>query len=71
MLLQSIVRNQTLIDGNKRLGRLAATVTYAFNGVRLEAPFDDAYDLVIAVATGSMTHQHSAAMLATWTSTST
>jgi death on curing protein len=33
-------------------------------------PFDDACDLVIAVATGAMTYQESAARLAAWTSTS-
>lgn len=50
-LLQSLVTNHPLIDGNKRLGWLAVVVFYALNGVRLEAPDDAAYDLVISVAT--------------------
>ena len=50
-LLQSLVGNHALIDGNKRLGWLAVVVFYAINGIELEAPDDDAYDLVIAVAT--------------------
>lgn len=51
-LLESLVRNHALVDGNKPLGWLAVVVFYGLNGVDLEAPDDDAYDLVIAVATG-------------------
>ena len=71
VLLESIVRNLPLIDGNKRLGWISAVMFLERNGFRVNAPFDDAYDLVIAVATGQMTYQESAAMLAAWTSTST
>ncbi|KAA1380217.1 type II toxin-antitoxin system death-on-curing family toxin [Aeromicrobium fastidiosum] len=71
VLLESIVRNHPLIDGNKRLGWLSATVFYGINGVFLNAPEDDAYDLVIAVSTGVMSYPESAARLASWTSTST
>lgn len=41
------------------------------NGLQVDAPLDDAYDLVIAVATGGTSYQESAAMLAAWTSMST
>lgn len=51
-LLESLVRNRALVDGNSRLGWLAVVVFYGLNDVDLEAPDDDAYDLVIAVATG-------------------
>lgn len=71
VLLESTVRNHPLIDGNKRLGWIAAVMFLERNGFRVDAPFDDAYDLVIAVATGEMSYQESAAMLAAWTSTST
>ncbi len=71
VLLESIVRNHPLIDGNKRLGWLSAKVFYGINGAFLDAPEDPAYDLVIAVATGVMSYQESAARLAAWTSTST
>jgi len=71
VLLESMVRNHPLIDGNKRLGWLAATVLYGLNGVLLDAPHDLAYDLVIAVVTGEMSYQETAARLAAWTSTST
>lgn len=67
VLLESIVRNHPLIDGNKRLGWIAAVTFYETNGIAVNAPFDDAYDLVIAVATGEMSYQESAAHLAGWT----
>lgn len=71
VLLESIVRNHPLIDGNKRLGWIAAVMFLERNGLRVDAPFDAAYDLVIAVVTGTMSYQETAAMLAAWTSTST
>ncbi len=71
VLLESIVRNHPLIDGNKRLGWIAAVMFLERNRRRVEAPLDDAYDLVIAVSTGVMSYQESAARLAAWTSTST
>lgn len=53
-LLESIVRNHALIDGNKRLGWLALVTFVALNGVRLDVPDDEAYDLVIGVAEGRL-----------------
>ena len=71
VLLESIVRNDPLIDGNKRLGWIVTVMFLERNGRRVDAPFDDAYDLVIAVSTGEMSYPESAARLASWTSTST
>ncbi len=51
-LLESLVRNHALVDGNTRLGWTAVVVYYRLNGYRIVAPEDDAYDLVIAVASG-------------------
>ncbi len=52
-LLQSIVSNHALVDGNKRLGWLATAVFLYLNGTRVElARNDDVYDLVIGVASG-------------------
>lgn len=65
-LLQSLVRNHALVDGNKRLGRLATVVFYGLNDITLEAPDDDAYDLVIAIASGTTTHQDAAEYLQKW-----
>lgn len=50
-LLQSIVNNHALIDGNKRLGWLATAVFLEINGVRAsDLTNDEVYDLVIWVA---------------------
>ncbi len=55
-LLQSIVDNHALIDGNKRLGWLATAVFLEINDVSVAAaPNDDVYDLVMAVAAGAST----------------
>lgn len=51
-LLQSVVGNHALVDGNKRLG-LAATIAFlGINGWHLTLSEDEAYDLVIDVAAG-------------------
>lgn len=50
-LLQSIVNNHALIDGNKRLGWLATAVFLQLNGIDITAAGnDEVYDLVIDVA---------------------
>lgn len=53
-LLHSVVRNHALVDGNKRLGWIAARLFYVLNGADLRAPEDEAFSLVIAVADGSV-----------------
>ena len=65
-LLESLVGNHALVDGNKRLGWLAVVVFYAINGVDLDAPDDDAYDLVIDVASGVSDVRSCAATLSSW-----
>ena len=65
-LLESIVRNHALVDGNKHLGWLATVVFYGLNDITLDAPDDDAYDLVIAIASGLATYQETASRLASW-----
>lgn len=67
-LLDSIVRNHPLVDGNKRLGWLATAVFYGMNDITLDAPDDDAYDLVIAVASGHLELAEVASALAGWRS---
>jgi len=65
-LLDSLVNNHPLVDGNKRLGWLATLVFLDLNGVWIEAPDDDAYDLVIDVASGHLELVHIADALAGW-----
>ncbi len=53
-LLQSIVKNHPLVDGNKRLGWLATAVFLELNGVEASAiPNDDVYEFVMDAAAGS------------------
>jgi death-on-curing protein len=50
-LLQSLVKNHALVDGNKRLGWLATAVFLELNGVSAtRAANDDVYDFVMDVA---------------------
>lgn len=53
-LLHSLARNHPLVDGNKRLAWLATYVFCAKNEVELDPDDEQAYDLVVAVATGSL-----------------
>ncbi len=63
-LLQSIVKNHPLVDGNKRLGWLAAAVFLELNGVEATAAGNDAvYELVMTVAAGDHDVDDIAAML--------
>jgi death-on-curing protein len=53
-LLHSLARNHALVDGNKRIA-LAATIAFlGMNGIRLTLSNDEAYDLVMSVATGAL-----------------
>ncbi len=66
VLLESLVRNHALVDGNKRIGWLATVVFYGLNDITLDAPDDDAYNLVITMASGDSTYRHAATVLAKW-----
>ncbi len=54
-LLQSIVGNHALVDGNKRLGWLATAVFLEVNGASVaQARNDDVYELVMEVASSRL-----------------
>lgn len=53
-LLHSLVRNHALVDGNKRLGWLATAVFLDINGHPPDLTDDEAFDLVVAVADGTL-----------------
>ena len=53
-LLHSLCRNHPLVDGNKRLSWLATTVFLDLNGVDVTMSHDEAFDLVMAVADGTL-----------------
>jgi death-on-curing protein len=63
-LLQSILKNHALVDGNKRLGWLATAVFLELNGVAATAVSnDDVYAFVMEVAAEDRTFQEIAAPL--------
>ncbi len=53
-LLESVVGNHALIDGNKRLAWLATVVFLDLNGRQVTLSDDQAFDLVMRVATGDL-----------------
>jgi death on curing protein len=53
-LLHSLARSHALVDGNKRPALAAVIAFYGVNGRRLILTNDEAYDLVIDVATGHL-----------------
>jgi death on curing protein len=53
-LLHSLARNRALVDGNKRLALAGIIAFCGVNGRRLTLTNDQAYDLVIAVADGTL-----------------
>lgn len=53
-LLHSLARNHALIDGNKRLALAGLIAFYGVNGRRLTLTNDEAYELVMAVASGKL-----------------
>ena len=66
-LLHSLARNHPLVDGNKRLAWLATYVFLEINGHPPFASQDDVFDLVMAVAAGTLDDlEKIAAQLAAW-----
>ena len=65
-LLESLVRDHPLVDGNKRLGWLALYAFLGLNGYQLEVDDGDAYETVIAVAEGRLGLDDITARIARW-----
>src|SRR5262245_20107593 len=66
-LMESLVCNHALIDGNKRLAFSATVVFYGLNGWRLQLPHADAaVDLVLGVAKGEVELHRIAHTLESW-----
>lgn len=51
-LLHALVKNHPLVDGNKRLGWVGVNLFYGYNGYELAVAQDDAFDLVMGIASG-------------------
>jgi death on curing protein len=54
-LLDSLVNNHALVDGNKRLGWVAVRLFYGFNGYDVVGTEDEKVELVVSIADGSLT----------------
>jgi death on curing protein len=66
-LLDSLVRNHALIDGNKRLGWVATRLFYIFNGLDLRAPSpEEGERFVLSVVAGDSDIAGIADVLAAW-----
>jgi death-on-curing protein len=52
-LLHSLARNHALVDGNKRLAWLASVTFLDINGAAPQITDDEAFDLVMDVASGA------------------
>jgi death on curing protein len=66
-LLEAVVRNHALVDGNKRLGWAAAAVFYDLNGFDLDPPAaDEAVEVVVGVADGHLEMGKLSRRLASW-----
>lgn len=49
-----LVKNHPFVDGNKRVGAVAAFVFLDLNGFDFDAPEDDFAEMVMAVARGDL-----------------
>ncbi len=65
--LYHLVKNHPFIDGNKRVGAVAAIVFLMFNGYEFDAPEEDFADMVLAVARGEMDKAEVTAAIRNWT----
>jgi death-on-curing protein len=54
-LMHSLVMNHAFVDGNKRVGAMAAELFLAVNGYDLDASDEDLVELALAVASGDIT----------------
>ena len=62
-LLESMVRNHGMIDGNKRTGWLAAVAFLWINGYQHNLDADGVFHLVVGIAAGEIALEESAATI--------
>lgn len=63
-LIHSGARNHALIDGNKRLAWASGRIFCLMNGFDIQMSHDQAYDMIIAVASGELDVQGLSSVLA-------
>jgi len=52
-LLDSLINNPALVDGNKHAGIVAVFVLYRLNGVDFDAPHEPLFELITSIADGT------------------
>jgi death-on-curing protein len=62
-----LVKNHPFLDGNKRVGTVAALIFLALNGYDFDAPEDDLAGMVMAVARGELDKAEVAVFIHPWT----
>ena len=62
-----LVKNHAFVDGNKRVALAVMAYFLDYNGRRLQAGHDEVEQLVLGVASGTITKDQAAAMLRRWT----
>ncbi len=65
-LLESVIRNHSLVDGNKRMGWTLTSLFLWINGMRLTTDVDSAFELVIGVAENRVSLDEAEASIAMW-----
>jgi death-on-curing protein len=60
-LVHSLVSNHPLIDGNKRLGYVGLRLFLTMNDHDLDATQDEKFDLIVAIADGTLRDVHAIA----------
>lgn len=63
-----LVKNHPFIDGNKRVGTVAAAIFLDLNGYELNAPEDGLAETVLALARGELNKADLAIFFRRWTS---
>jgi death-on-curing protein len=61
-----LAKNHPFVDGNKRVGAVAALVFLALNGFDFHAPEDAFAEIVLAVAQGEMNKAQVAVFIRNW-----
>ena len=61
-----LVKNHPFLDGNKRVGAVAALVFLDLNGFEFHASEDDLAEMVLAVARGEMSKSQIAVFIRNW-----
>jgi death-on-curing protein len=61
-----LVKNHPFLDGNKRVGAVAALVFLLLNGHDFDAPEDDLVEMVLSVAQGQIDKAEVAVFIRRW-----